>query len=292
MSSAILPFGQPPSVREVIESSLRLFGRSALSCLPLATIGTLLGQLPAAYDVAVHGKPMALTAASLAQKSGEWWALYVLGTLASLVVWAVVLAKQQRIAMAGGKRAVDATGTTASVGAPSAGAMLVRLPAIIGYFLLSFLVVLIASIPFGVLGALLALPAVPRSALIVLPMLAASAAVSLGWPALILEQRSAPAAVALGLRLAIAHWQRLVMVVVAIIATLIVMVILAGLAVAVISGLASPAGAAVQGSLSAAIVLLAAALAVLYLSAFLLVVFDDLRVRTQLAHPSRASSSV
>lgn len=281
MSIAILPFGQPPSVREVIESSLRLFGRSALSCLPLATIGTLLGQLPAAYDVAVHGKPVGITAASLAQKSGEWWALYVLGTLASLVVWAIVLAKQQRIATAGGTTSVDATGA----------AMLARLPAIVGYFLLSFLVVLIASIPFGVLGALLALPAVPRSALILLPMLAASAAVSLGWPALILEQRSAPAAVGLGLRLAKTHWQRLVMVVVAILATLIVMVILAGLAVAVISGLASSAGAAVQGSLSAAIVLLAAALAVLYLSAFLLVVFDDLRIRTQGAHPSRASSS-
>ena len=270
----------------MIEASLRLFGRSALSCLPLATIGTLLGQLPAAYDVAVHGKPLALTPASLAQKSGEWWALYILGTLASLVVWALVLAKQQRIATAG---VPTAGGQTAGV--TTAGTMLVRLPAIISYFLLSFFVVLIVSLPFGVLGALLALPAAPRSALIVLPMLAASAAVSLGWPALILERRSAPAAVGLGLRLAIAHWQRLVMVVVAILATLIVMLILAGLAVAVISGLASPAGAAVQGSLAAAIVLLAAALAVLYLSAFLLVVFDDLRIRTQGAHPSRASSS-
>ena len=276
MSFAILPFGQPPTVREVIETSLRLFGRSALSCLPLATIGTLLGQLPAAYDVIAHGKVMPLTAASLAEKGGEWWTLYALGTLASLIVWAIVLAKQQRIATAGGN-----AGAGAPTGAVSAGAMLARLPAIISYFLLGFLVVLIVSFPFGVLGALLALPALPRSALILLPMLAASAAVSLGWPALILEQRAAPAAVRLGLRLAIAHWRRLVMVVVAILATLIVMVILAGLAVAVITGLASPAGAAVQGSLSAAIVLLAAALAVLYLSAFLLVVFDDLRIRAQ-----------
>ncbi len=36
-----------------------------LPCLPLATIGTLLGQLPAAYDMAMHGKPVPLTAASL-----------------------------------------------------------------------------------------------------------------------------------------------------------------------------------------------------------------------------------
>ena len=249
-----------------------------LPCLPLATIGTLLGQLPSAYDVAVHGKPMPLTAASLADKGGEWWALYVLGTLASLVLWAIVLAKQQRIA-------------TGGAGAPGAGAMLARLPAIVGFCLASFVVVLLVSFPFGLAAALFAMPPGVRSALVLLPILAASAAVSLGWPALVLEGRSALAAVAIGLRLAVAHRRRLVLVVVAILATLIVMVILAGLVVAVITGLASPAGAAVQGSLSAAVMLLAAALAVLYLSAFLLVIFDDLRVRTQGAQASRASSS-
>lgn len=266
MSAAILPFSAPPSVREVIEASLRLFGRSVLPCLPLATVGTLLGQLPAAYDVAVHGKAMPLTAASLADKSGAWWLLYVLGTLASLVLWAIVLVRQQRIA-------------TGAAVAGGAGALLARLPAIVGFCLAGFAVVLLIALPFGLVGALLALPAGARSALILLPILAASAAVSLGWPALVLEGRSAVAAVGVGLRLAMAHWQRLALVVVAILATLIVMVVVAGFAAAVIAGLASPAGAAVQGSLSAAIVLLAAALAVLYLSAFLLVVFDDLRVR-------------
>jgi hypothetical protein len=268
MSPAILPFAQPPSVREVIEASLRLFGRSVLPCLPLATIGTLLGQLPAAYDVAVHGKAIPLTSASLADKSGEWWALYALGTFASLLLWALVLTRQQRIATGGAP-------------APGAGAMLARLPAIVGYFLASFVAVLLIALPFGLVASFLALPAGLRSAMILLPVLAASAAVSLGWPALVLEGRSSLAAVATGLRLAMTHWRRLVLVVVAILATLIVMVILAGLTVAVITGLASPAGAAVQGSLSAAIVLLSAALAVLYLSAFLLVVFDDLRLRTQ-----------
>lgn len=252
----------------MIEASLRLFAHSVLPCLPLATIGTLLGQLPSAYDVAVHGKPMPLTAASLAEKSGEWWTLYALGTLASLVVWAIVLLRQQRIA----------TGGAAATGI---GAMLARLPAIVGYCLAGIIVVLLASLPFGLVGALLGLPAGPRGALILLPILAATAAVSLGWPALVLEGRSPLAAVGIGLRLAIDHWRRLMLVVVAIVATLIVMVILAGLVVGVVTGLASPAGAAVQGSLSAAVVLLLAALAVLYLSAFLIVVFDDLRVRAE-----------
>lgn len=251
----------------MIEASLRLFGRSVLPCLPLATIGTLLGQLPSAYDMAVHGKPMPLTTASLADKGGAWWALYALGTVASLVVWAIVLAKQQRIATGGG--------------APAAvGATLARLPAIVGFCAVSFVVVLLASLPFGLIAALVPLPSGLRSALILLPILATSAAVSLGWPALVLEGRAPIAAVTIGLRLAMAHSLRLALVVVAILATLIVMVIVAGLAVAVITGIASPAGAAVQGSLSAAIVLLSAALAVLYLSAFLLVVFDDLRART------------
>ncbi len=250
----------------MIEASLRLFGRSVLPCLPLATIGTLLGQLPSAYDVAVHGKPMPLTAASLADKDGQWWALYVLGTLAGLVVWAIVLAKQQRIA--------TGEGTSAAVGATVA-----RLPAIVGFCVVSIVVVLLASLPFGVIAALIPLPTGLRSALILLPILATSAAVSLGWPSLVLDGRGPIAAVSIGLRLAVTHARRLALVVVAILATLIVMVIVAGLAVAVITGIASPAGAAVQGSLSAAVVLLAAALAVLYLSAFLLVIFDDLRVR-------------
>ncbi|MEZ5533298.1 MAG: hypothetical protein R3E69_13065 [Steroidobacteraceae bacterium] len=276
MSDAILPFGRPPAIRDVIEASLRLFGRSVLPCLPLATIGTLLGQLPSAYDVAVHGKAMPITAASLADKDGAWWTLYALGTLASLVVWALVLLKQQRIASGGG--------TSAPL-----GATLARFPAIIGYCASSFAVVLLVSLPFGLVGALLPLSKAARSALILLPLLAVSAAVSLGWPALILGGRSPLEAVATGLKLSIAHWRRLVLVIVAILATLIVMVILAGLTVAVVGGLASPAGAAVQGSLSAAIVLLSAALAVLYLSAFLLIVFDDLRARTQASSASSAA---
>lgn len=276
MSDAILPFGRPPAIRDVIEASLRLFGRSVLPCLPLATIGTLLGQLPSAYDVAVHGKAMPITAASLADKDGAWWTLYALGTLASLVVWALVLLKQQRIASGGG--------TSAPL-----GATLARFPAIIGYCAASFAVVLLVSLPFGLVGALLPLSKAARSALILLPLLAVSAAVSLGWPALILGGRSPLEAVATGLKLSIAHWRRLVLVIVAILATLIVMVILAGLTVAVVGGLASPAGAAVQGSLAAAIVLLSAALAVLYLSAFLLIVFDDLRARTQASSASSAA---
>lgn len=251
-----------------------------LPCLPLATIGTLLGQLPAAYDMAMHGKPVPLTAASLAQKGGEWWALYALGTLASLVLWAIVLLKQQRIA-AGVAVAPDGAAAPGAAAMPGAGAMLARLPAIVGFCLASFVVVLLVSFPFGLLAALFAMSPGLRTALVLLPILATSAAVSLGWPVLVLEGRSSLAAVAIGLRLAVAHYQRLVLIVVAILATLIVMVILAGLATAVVAGLASAAGAAVQGSLAAAIVLLAAALAVLYLSAFLLVVFDDLRARTK-----------
>ncbi|MBV6418067.1 MAG: hypothetical protein CMLOHMNK_02851 [Steroidobacteraceae bacterium] len=276
MSPAILPFNAPPAVREVIEASLRLFGRSVLPCLPLATIGTLLGQLPSAYDVAVHGKPVPLTAASLAAKDGTWWALYALGTVVSLVVWALVLQKQQRIA-------------TGSAAAGLPGATFARFPAIVGYFVASFVVVLLVSMPFGMIAALLALPPVSRATVILLPILAASAAVSLGWPALIVDGRRPIDAVATGLRLAIRHWRRLVLVVVAILATLIVMVVLAGFAIGLIAGLASPAGAAVQGSLSQAIVLLFAALAVLYLSAFLLVVFDDLRARAQASSASNVA---
>ena len=72
---------------------------------------------------------MPLTAASLAQKGGEWWALYALGTLASLVLWAIVLLKQQRIA-AGVAVAPDGAAAPGAAAMPGAGAMLARLNAV------------------------------------------------------------------------------------------------------------------------------------------------------------------
>jgi hypothetical protein len=273
MSAPILPFATPPSPREVIEASLRLFGRSVLPCLPLATIGTLVGQLPTAYDVAVHGKPMPITAQTIADKDAQWWALYLIGTLASLVVWAVVLLKQQRIAL----------GAAHSV---PLGATLARLPAILVYLVSSFLVVLLAAMPFGLIVALVPLPQGLRAVIVLVPVLVTSIAVSLGWPALVVDGRGPFAAVDLGLRLAATHWRRLLVVLIAILATVIVMVILASLSVGVLAGLASGAGEAAQNSIAVAIVIASVALLVLYLSAYLLVVFHDLRQRAQASSSS------
>lgn len=260
----------------MLDASLRLFGRSVLPCLALATIGTLLGQLPTAYDIVVHGRPMPVSAATLMDKGGEWWVLYVLGTLVSLVVWALVLLKQQRIATGG---ASDAP----------LGATIARLPAILGFFFASFAVLLFASLPFGLIAGLLPLPAGLRGAIVAVPVFVTSVALSLGWPALIVESRGPLAAIDHGLRLAVTHWRRVALMIVAIVATVIVMLILAGFTVGVLAGLAAPAGEAVQGSLAAAIMIAAVALLVLYLGAFLLVVFDDLRARAQASSPSNAA---
>jgi len=274
MSAPILPFATPPSPREVIEASLRLFGRSVLPCLPLATIGTLLGQLPTAYDMAVHGKPMPITAETIVDKDGQWWALYLIGVLASLVLWAVVLLKQQRIAQG-------------SVHAVPVGATFARLPAILAYLVASFFVVLLATLPFGLIVNLVPLPPLLARLIVVLPLLATSIAVSLGWPALVLEGRGPFAAIDLGLRLAATHWKRMLVVLTAILATVIVMVIIASLAIVVLAGLASAAGESVQNSVAVAIMIASVALLVLYLSAYLLIVFADLRQRAQ---PSSSSS--
>jgi hypothetical protein len=273
MPAPILPFAAPPSARDVIEASLRLFGRSVLPCLPLATIGTLIGQLPTAYDVAVHGKPMPINAETLADKDGQWWALYLIGILASLVVWALVLLKQQRIAL----------GTAHSV---PLGATLARLPAILAYLVASFFVVLLATLPFGLIVGLVPLPQALGTAIVMLPLLATSVAVSLGWPALVVEGRGPFAAIDLGLRLTAAHWKRMLVVLIAIVATVIVMVIIASLAVGVLAGLAGVAGESVQNSVAVAIVIATVALLVLYLSAYLLVVFNDLRQRAQASSSS------
>lgn len=257
----------------MIEASLRLFGRSVLPCLPLATIGTLIGQLPTAYDVAVHGKPMPITAETIADKGAQWWALYLIGTLASLAVWAVVLLKQQRIAL-GAEHSVPL------------GATLARLPAILVYLVSSFLVVLLAAMPFGLIVALVPLSQGLRAVIVLVPVLVTSIAVSLGWPALVVEGRGPFAAIDLGLRLAATHWKRILVVMIAILATVIVMVILASLSVGVLAGLASGAGEAVQNSIAVAIVIASVALLVLYLSAYLLIVFHDLRQRAQASSSS------
>lgn len=257
----------------MIEASLRLFGRSVLPCLPLATIGTLVGQLPTAYDVAVYGKPMPINPATLADKDGQWWALYLIGTLASLVVWAVVLLKQQRIAQ----------GAAPSV---PLGATLARLPAIVVYLVASFVVVLLATIPFAVIVGFVPLPRALGMAIVMVPVLAASIAVSLGWPALVVDGSGPLAAIDIGLRLAAMHWKRMLVVLIAVLATVIVMVVIASLAVGLLAGLASPAGESVQNSIAVAILIAAVALLVLYLGAYLLIVFNDLRQRAQASSSS------
>jgi hypothetical protein len=276
MPSALLPFAHPATVREVIETSLKLFGRSALPCLPLATLSAMLGQLPSAYDLARFGEIVPITAESIVDKGGTWWTLYVVGTLLSLIILAYLLLKQRHIA----------TGGAESV---SFGGVLVRMPAILLFCVAGFFVMLVAALPFALIAALIPFPDAMRALIIFLPVFFTAFAVTLGWPSLVLGGLGAFAAVNAGLKLAVRYFGRLVLVAVAVVATLIIMVIVGGLAAGLLGIVVSGAGEGVQNSVIAAIVLVCAAFALLYLNAFLLVVCEDLQQRSQ--PPSAASSA-
>lgn len=274
MSTAILPFAAPPTVREVIEASLRLFARSVLPCLPLATIGALLAQLAYAHEVATLGPGRALdTSPMLASKDTTWWLLYAIGTLASLIVWTIVLRRQQSLAYA--------------PGAPPAGANFgpERYPAVLLFFVLSMIIAFIAALPSLLIVAFVPMSKAMQVLVVALPMFAASAAVSLGWPALVFEGKAATESVGEGLRLAVRHASRLLRVAVAIVGTLIVILVLAGFVLGILGALASTAGPMVQTAVMVCVLFAIVGLVMLYLLAFLLIVFADLR-----AHSSPSSS--
>jgi membrane-anchored glycerophosphoryl diester phosphodiesterase (GDPDase) len=257
-------------MREVLESSLRLFGRSLLPCLPLAAFATVIGQLPSGVDLARGTADVGLAA-----KPPEWWLLYVLGTLCALVVWGAILYRQR--AVAEGVRTSVASELAASAR---------RLPAMLLYLALTLVILLAGLIPAVVLIWLLRLEGMAAYALAGATAFAIAGLLSFAWPALLIDRHGAKAAVDASFAMVRRHWRRLFSLVAMLLATLIIGFAVAGVAIAILGAVAERAGQAFAAVFVALATVVLAAIVVLFLSALLVVAYDDLSRRDQLSAPS------
>ena len=89
MPSVLYPPPRPQSIGEVLDSAFLIFKATLVKCLPYGLLAMVASQLQSIYDVAT-GRPLG---------SGDlnWWLFFVLGMLASIVLWSAVILRQRAV---------------------------------------------------------------------------------------------------------------------------------------------------------------------------------------------------
>ncbi len=150
MPTLLYPPLRPQSIGEVLDSAFLIFKVTLLKCLPYGLLAMVASQLQSLYDVAT-GRP-------LGAGGVLWWLWFVVGVLASIVLWSGVILRQQAVL----DRRPSAFGTHLAQG-------LRRLPA-----MASALVLALLAVGAGLL-------------LLVLPGVYLAVALSLTWQAVLLS---------------------------------------------------------------------------------------------------------
>lgn len=239
---------------------MRLFGRSLLSCLPLAAVAVILGQLSAGYDL-MQGREVN---SDLASKDATWWLLYAIGTILSLVIWGAIVLRQQSIATA---QPVSA--------ARELGRAFARLPTMLWYLVLAILVLLGALVPYFIAVWLLNPPRAINGLLLTISILFASVLLFFTFPSLLVDQSTAPRSIDQSLRIARVYWRRTLVFFAAFVAAAVVLFAMAGLTIGLLAELALAVSPSFQAALIAVTVIFSAALIILFYSALMIVAYDD-----------------
>ena len=153
MAQPLYPPAGPQSIGQVLDGAFRIFQVSLAKSLPLGLLAMLAGQLPNIYYLAI-GKPM--------RRLGDdpiWWALDAIGIVMTLILWSAMLLRQRSVI----------SGQATSMRGELLEALR-RVPALVALFVLSLLII----------GAGLVALAVPGIYFAV--------ALTLAWPALMLER--------------------------------------------------------------------------------------------------------
>jgi Cation/multidrug efflux pump len=249
-------FSRPRSTGEVLDCAFRVFQASFLSCLPYGIASMVSGQLPNIYDIA-SGRGLR------GADSGDfiWWALYVLGALASLVMLSAIILRQYAIA----------TGQRPSTSGELRRALL-KLPAVMLVMVLSGMVPGILMQLFATAGMLLGMVLVAVGALVVVVLLVVT------WHVILIEDLSALRSMARSVRLVWGTWWRTLLILVIAFAILFVFYVLGAAFGALFS---RGADIAIVTAASAVIVTALGAIASPFMCAVILAVYADLRTRRE-----------
>jgi hypothetical protein len=273
----MLPPTRPLSTAEVLDTAFRVFQVTLWRCLLLALVAVVVGQAPAAYDLA-HGT---LTS-PVAEKGPVWVAIYLASTFCNVLLALALLYRQWRLA-AGEPRALALDLRDA----------LRRWPQAFATALAVFALLLLPAAGIGLVWAQQDLWL--RSAL--LPPLV----LLLGWISVplfltvqigMLEALSARAAIVRSFELVRGHWWRTLLVLV--VGTVVVLVFysVGGLLAMLVARLLGGAELAVFVVATTMVTALLGGLFMPFFTALSLVVLLELRLRREIAQPGQRAGAL
>jgi hypothetical protein len=274
VTTALLP-SRPASTAEVLDTAFRVFKVTLWPCLLLALAAVVVGQVPAAYDLA-RGTLMS----PIAQKGAVWMALYVLSTCCNVLLALTLLFRQWRLAL-GERRSL----------ALDLGESLRLWPRA---FATALIVFALLALPAGGIALLWSQSSVLLRSLLLPPLallwfwilVPLSLAVQVG----LLESLPAGRAIARSFELVRGHWWRTLLALV--VGTVVVLVFysVGGLLAAIVARLLGGADLAVFSVVTTVVAALLGGLFLPFFTALSLVLLHELRLRLAKPMPAGVGS--
>jgi hypothetical protein len=265
MATSLYPPQRPLSIGELVDMAFRIYRATVVKCLPYALLAVIAGQLPNIYYL-LSGRGLAQSIFA-SSRDPMWLSLYVVGSLAGLVLWSAMLLRQYALA----------TGGEAATG-EELGAALMRLP----YMAILGILSVVAIGWWFLLGFLFSQPI--RALVWVLMVVPASfvmVALSAAWASLLLSARGPVASIAHSWRLTSGSLWRLSAVYTVAVFILFAIYFVVGLLTMLVSVLLAHNDIAVIAAATETFVVIMTAVATPFYCALALAVFGDLRARKE-----------
>lgn len=263
MSATLFPLPRPLSVGEVLDAGFRLFRATVLVCLPFASLGVVAGQLPGFYSV-TRGRTPGVAAFS----DPGWVVLYVCSTLLTLLLVGAIFVQQHRMGV-GAPRSLRRAFREA----------LWRMPALLALVLLLTAAAAAAALLVGLLGAAIGLTW--ALALCAIPLLYAAVSLLFAWPAVLIDDRTALAAMKSSLQLVGGHRARTALVMLAALGALLVFYSLAVILGLIVATLLGSTDLAVVTAVTTVMLVVLGAFGVPFYTALIIAAYEDLKLRRQ-----------
>ena len=264
MVANLYPPRRPLAIGETIDLAFRIFRATLLTCLLLAGLAVIAGQLPNIYLLLTRHPLVSLSD----QRDPLYWLLYVAGNVILLVLISAIVLRQHAVVAAGG----------AGVGAELA-TIARRLPGLLLMWILYILMVGIWFYPaylwrsdavtFGLVILVMSIPATY-----------VGVALSACFQVFLLGGRGATQSIAHGWRLTRGHWWRLTAIYTVGVLLLVVLYVLAGV-LAVAIALPLTRDLATTTAASTVIVIILSAVGTPFYTALAIAVYGDLTVRRE-----------
>jgi hypothetical protein len=273
MAQTLYPPPGPQSVGRVLDSGFRIFRISLVSCLLYGALSMIAGQLPNIYLIAT-GKPLV----SFGNGDPAWIVLYIIGTMITLVFWGAMLFRQRGIAV--GNRLSSRTELWGAIR---------KLPANVGLMLITIALVAVTVGGGAIVAYALGIALVPQnylaiaaiSLVIAIPLVYLATPLVMSGIALLLEDLGPWSAVRYSTRLTRGNWWRINAVLTI---AIVVITVYYGVILMIVGMLAPLLGATdftTVSALGGVIGVVLGSLGMPFLSAVMLAVFGDLKVRRE-----------